>query len=621
MSFTDIGYIRETLEQTLARVVNRFRSVLPSVSIDQSSIVYQIMKLVALAEQDIQSQIEDAVAQISILGSSGIYTEYHGIEGGIFRKDGVAAEGYIQATSTTGTSLPISMAFSTTQGVGFTTKTATTYPTYATVKRGRNETDGMPSQYNSFTIDKIYEEASLVNEITGSAWEYDTTSGVVTWYTHNALVSSFVPDYGQYYYCSPSGGSMRLNIPIVCDEYGTSGNVGAQLITQFDSAQVNGGTITNVYNETGLDNGTILESLQSYKRRVVQRNRTAFGTDYIRDLIEQIDGVRHARVYGSYATNRSVVDDWNTITGYTDEEIVLNDTGLTYGFSFYPSSGIGTLKGITIRGKATSTPGDLYIYLNWHGSGQYLTGTTGADALAYTTIDRGILNKYGQTVAQDMYLPIFYPNMDHTKTYRLYIQPKNVDANKYWTIYCTGAQADDNYRLGTFTGNTLNGTTGIIYKIHHGGGGYNATITPEDGYEYETILAKAQTGVTNIDTGGYSPYGVVVAFAESTKKYLSISGKLYIESSYTFADVVTDIKTNLDTYLDTLIPGDNVIYSQIEKHILLTNGVYKIREMSINLDDESATDNTTELDLPIEDNEYAVLDDAGAYNGIVFTEG
>ena len=75
------------------------------------------------------------------------------------------------------------------------------------------------------------------------------------------------------------------------------------------------------------------------------------------------------------------------------------------------------------------------------------------------------------------------------------------------------------------------------------------------------------------------------------------------------------------TQTAVLIPGDNIIYSQVEKAILLTDGVLKIRNLTMDVNGTGQVTNQDELDIALDDDEYATLDIGGEYTGVSIVEG
>lgn len=591
MSFTRDGYTPQSIDQILSRVLYRFKEIRPDISLDPSSIFYQWAQVVAQEIYYQQLLVERIVANITLAGSSGVFLDRHLINRGLHRKKGEFAEGYIQIKKNDvikeilikkGTKVVSS------EGKSYSTDKDVYYKTSYPIKRGLNYTDGVGNNiYELNGISGVYKENSLTTPYTESGastsgWWYE--SGEIHW-TDKDIVTN------DYYYIVPSG-YITLEVPIIADEYGEDGNTAAETITTIYNNNID--EVTNI---SGIANGSDTESDSAARLRGYEANGTQKSPEYIQGQINQIDGVKHARVYNAKGTDKTIVSDWNTTSGLSGG-INLTDTGETYGFSFYPSGYVGTLNGFTVKGLIQGTPGKLDVYLKLHQSGQYDTGEDGR--LASTYIDRGDIDDItGYT--QDIYFPLKYNNLDRTETYRVYIKPNNADSNNYFRIITTGNTPTGNYRDSSFTGSYNLGETGYIYKTHFNAPGLNVSVYPQQGYSFEDLKDIINDKLDD----GLVPIGVQAIIEETLEKKVKISVDLMVLNEYDFDEVRLAVISNIDEYLESLIPGDNVIYSQIERIILTTPGVLKDKQLLIGFEDESYIDR--EVDLLIGRNEYAII--------------
>ncbi len=147
----------------------------------------------------------------------------------------------------------------------------------------------------------------------------------------------------------------------------------------------------------------------------------------------------------------------------------------------------------------------------------------------------------------------------------------------------------------------------------HGIPAFTASVVPESGIDFTTELKDDIEALLDyVDGGGYAPVCVMSTVVETTQIELVVSADMSIEDNFVFADVTTAVRTAISTYLGLLHPGDDIVYSQIEKAMLLTSGVYRVRNLTINLEyagsvSGPSVDNTTEIDLLVDDDEYVVL--------------
>jgi len=173
-------------------------------------------------------------------------------------------------------------------------------------------------------------------------------------------------------------------------------------------------------------------------------------------------------------------------------------------------------------------------------------------------------------------------------------------------------------------------TTNVIpYQSKYGSHSISVSIIPELAYDFETDLYEDIDNLLNWendsdDEGGYVPIGTDYSITEAQKLYLRIpTADISISDNYELDEVVSRIQTNITDHLNDLAPGDDIIYSQVEKVILTTEGVWRLRNMTINIvDDEGGSptidiDSTddNEVDIGITDIQYVVIGSV-----FVFTE-
>lgn len=151
-----------------------------------------------------------------------------------------------------------------------------------------------------------------------------------------------------------------------------------------------------------------------------------------------------------------------------------------------------------------------------------------------------------------------------------------------------------------------------IYRTLFTNPSFTVSVVPEDSYDFETELKDDIENMLDWEEGGgYAPMCIPYTVQEATKLNIAITaGELSIENNYVFDDVKAEILSNINIYLASLEPGDDIVYSQIEKIVLTTPGVYRFRNMTLQLTRgsdtvESSDDN--EIDIVIYDDEYAEM--------------
>jgi uncharacterized phage protein gp47/JayE len=543
---------------------------------------------------------------MTVLGASGVFLDYHAIEAGLFRKEGTPAFGTIQAEAPNDNySIPAGSLFGTDNGIYYAVDAATVFPSKIQIARDVGTKDYLTDLYKTVVSSGLFYDALLSLPITGSAYTFTGTT--ITWLDTGLL------GYGVSYFLATTG-NVTLNIPVTCTIDGVAGNTAADTITvNVDSLLVNSMT-----NETSFLNGVDDETDEDLRYRVLQARRKSFTLGRINDMISQHEGVEDSRTYQNTAVDKTTLTDWNVATGLTDYMKILS-TG-TYGFSFYPSGGIGTLQGVTMYAKVSGNALPLNFAIRYHASGVYYDSEQ--YDLDKVVIDRGVLIGANESEWQDIYIPLQVNGLDYTKTYRVYIQStEEATTDMCWMMKLTGSVAEGDYRLDHFSGNESITPSGYVFKTHYGNPSFTVSVRPKAGVEFTDIQEELEDMLNYVDGGGYSPICIQGIVQEATKIYLGLYVTITIDRGYTFTDVSSRIKSNLNIYLATLHPGDDIIYSQIERIILNTNGVKRDRGLKINANAGTWVDNTMEIDLPIGENEYVELDETEEYDGVTIIEG
>lgn len=612
MSFTYTGFVKDDLETIITKIAARAYNVIPNMTLEPSNPMYQWMKIVALEELYMQSLVEQAVANMTVMGAAGVFLEYHGREAGVFKKTGTEAYGTVQCyiSEPNNKPIPIGSTFSTSDSINFYSYETVGFYTGISMTRGATEYDYIPSQYNTINVEGLYyetEHLTPASGITGSAWTY--ASGRITW-IDTGLIS-----YGSQYAIWATG-EMIINVPIVAQYFGTASNVGADTIIVKDNG-IEADTCTN---EEAILNGTDDETDDAYRYRIISAGRKGFTLQDIQDITNEVAGVEECKVYQNYSADKSSTTDWtmslSQTTGLMYERIL---SGTTYGFSFHPSSGIGTLRGIILNGRMTGNAPELYFQLKLYISGVYNTGTTGV--ITSTYLDRGVFAAQGEEVWQDIYVPIRWNGIDQYSTYRVYIWTSgSADTGNCWCLTTSGLSISS-YRDDHFSGSVSLATSGFMYKTLYGVPGYTISVVPVEGYIFDDIKPEIEALLDPEGEIGYSPVGIQCTVVEATKLYMGLSVTLFLKEDYIFSEVSDAVKANVSAYLRDLHPGDDIFYSQIERVILNTDGVEKDRGLKICLNTGAWYDNTTEADLQISENEYAVLDIDGEVTTVTIIEG
>jgi len=585
-------------------MVYNLKSSFPTININPDNIIYQYIKASAIELNILQSMTKIAADSLNPYTASDYYLPQMAIDYGLYKKPATYANGYVYCEHyPDNSSIPVDTIFQTANGKEYISTEEVTFSTAVKMLRGSGTDDGLPDPYTGLAgISAIYTDSALSNSVTG--WTYATD--VITW---SGTISQ-----GSYYYIIPSG-TVYLQTPIEASTVGHSGNASEHTITSLKVALSNVDSVDNWY---GLYNGYDIETPGALRTRLIGATRKSFNFADIQSIVTQIDGVKYSKVYQSLSPDKSIIDDWNNIVDCTGNQIAL--TGGSWGFSFYPSQHISSLGGIYVHAYMTGNSPPYIAYLRSHTSG--LEETDPDTYLAKIEITKENFERDNVEAWQDVLIPLQYNGMDYTRTYRVYIEASgSADATNCIYVAATGV-ADLTYRNDHFTGSTTLVDTGLVYKTMYNMPGYNVKVIPRYGYVFATdIKPEIEAALDYVDGGGFSPVGIQRVIEEANRVYLGISLRLYIENNYTFSSVVDDAENAIVAYLDSLGPGDDIVFSKVEKAILNTNGVRKIINMKLGIDNAAWVTRAEDIDIAISSDEYPVLDLDGIYKGVAFEEG
>lgn len=615
MSLTETGYIPETLDVIMSRLSSNLKESFPTININPDNLVYQFLKGVSLEILSTQGQHGMIMDNQSMIGASGYQLDVLLREYGLDRKIPTNSDGNVICYGTPDSSIiPAATTFTSVSNIDYESTEIRIYSGYFPIKRVSGYYDRIPSPYiNLAAVSGLFSDPDYNTSITESAWSY--SDDIITW-SNTELIN-----VGATYYCQPSG-VMALKVPVQCKIVGSDGNTAANTITTNTD---NISSISSLTNEIALTSGRNMESDTDGRSRGQEASGKSFTMADIKSKVSNLYSVRDAKVVQNLGTDRSIFSDWSDVdldcTGAADL-IYLTGTDY-YGFSYYPDRDVSTLGDIVMWAKTTGSAPDLNVYFKLHSSG--LNNTDNTSYLDKKTISRGTLKRDEEDVFQDVHLGCNYNGVDTTLTYKVYLQSSSAaDINNCFIIASTGwyTAASNSYRLDSFISGATIEPKQMIYKTKYKSPGYTVSIIPEDGYVFETdISPEIEDLLDDVDGGGYSTIGIPKNINEASKVYLSVLGKLYIEDNSNFTDIHGNIVGEIAVYLRELNLGDNIVFSQVEKKILNVNGVVKVYNLRMKINDGTYVLRSEEKDISVEDNEYVVNDTDGLYDGIVLEEG
>lgn len=418
--------------------------------------------------------------------------------------------------------------------------------------------------------------------------------------------------------------TVSFNVNIRSSVVGTVGNTAAYTINECsDFASY---TVTNV---NPIVNGLDVEVDEEYRERQLKTRRGNFNAWSIKRRLLETQSIRLARVYQAYGTDRAEMKTGGIYDTTNYKNTYAGGTGgftNHYGFTFYPSEGVATLKGITIHGAYKGDPDWLDIRL-------YKAVYVDDDTIDYTVFDDNYLRKVLlnpkeleeqpasssiESPAQEIFVPFDYEKMENSSTYVVVIMGStNDDANNYWHIFYGAKNLNDinnDWRSYAFEDSALAGTeTSNDYpymKTHHGINAYNISYVVNEGYTDSDVLDDIEVTIDTENGYGFQPAGVVRVSTAADPAYINLETSIVVDARYDSTLVSEQIQSDITLYCNNLDIGENITYSRIEYIILSNPGVVKAYDTHISLNGNDYLSTNESQDIVIRNNEYAKFNTA-----------
>lgn len=609
MPYDDEGFIKRTLLQIIEDYEQEAKDILEITDFSPSAILWQQMKVHALDSYYFETLLETAADQMSIQSAEGIFLDKHGELLGMERRGATKAQGYVDVTHS-------SFPFTLQQGTKFTSSLntylsdeETTIPEEVELTKTRTG-----ESYDYFPSDIPYaEDVSRIvdsnnNPISSGYWTFDTT------YNNNI-----------YWIDSSSGVLIEDEIYTVSFDGSVTKKVEVSSVDSGLSANAKPGEITTcvtypaltVTNSDGVSGAKDEEIDDNYRNRLLAAQRRNFTLDKVRSIALGINGVRSAKVYQNKGTDQTSVTSWESPSLGTD--VTLDQYNPKYSQQFIPGDKVLSLGRIVLKGRAVNSPPPIRCGVKSN------VGDTGFSQYfpdAVVTYEEEDLDPT-LTGHQDIELTLKYNGLDKTKTYRfdLWLKPSEdgitgIDfSNNYWELRTT----NEGYSRGTLyreTGGTwADQGTGVdlMFKTQFNGAAYTVVLAPDDGFGFDNLKDELEGMLDYVDGGGLSPIGIQYIITEPDEVSIDIKGIVYIDELVDFATVRDDVVSNVESYLESLNSGENVIYSRVEYEVMRHPNVWKQRELYIRRSDVG---DWKQEDISILDDEIADLGARSIQRGI-----
>lgn len=612
MAYNDDGYTKKTVEEIIKEKEELYADLFDVINYSPSDIQWQWMKIQAIERNEIENINEVAVEQMSISTAQGAFLDKFGEECGIPRKGATKSEGYVEVTTTIS-----GIAYEIPEGTTFTSQTQTyesdeddevPYKITMTKTKTGESNDYFSTDVESIgAIEKITDANN--NVISSSYYTLDPTyKNNVQWTVGSSAVIVKDESYNVY-----TSGSVTKRIEVSSSEEGADTVALANTVTtcvDYPSLTVN--------NSNAIDGGADQESDANYRTRLLQARRRTFTLGSIKSIVLGLEGVRTCKVYQDVGTDQSSVDDWDNPIG-TSEVIVSGWETPSYSQAFVPGDQIATLGKITLKGRPYNDPPAIYCGIKSDVEG-YATG----NYFDYISIEKYEIDPTA-TGNRDIEFKVLYNGLDKTRTYRFDVWCDNPENDSFdwttnhWKILTTNEEyRTDNrgmfYKLINGSWVEQGDSVDLMFKTHFNGAGFSVIISTEDGYGFTNIKSTIGDYLDYVENGGYSPICIQSTILEAEEVLIDIRGTIYITSLADFQTVREEITDNLESYLENLDIGENVIYSRVFQIIMDHSQVYKLEDLEIKRND-LATWGTQ--DIGILDTEVPDLGTRSFQNGAV----
>ena len=600
--YDDEGYTKKEITDIITEKEEEAKDIFDIVNYSVSDPLWQWLKIVCQERFEIETMNEIATYMMSIQNAVGVFLDKHGTECGIERKGATKAEGYVEVIvniSTASILIPSGTRFTSALNT-YLSDNNVTAPLTLTMTKSRNGVsyDYFPTYIDAITVSGI-SEIKLAN---GDVVDPDDYSVDPT-YLNNII---WVEDSDAYLeedetYTVTFNGNLTIRIEISSEDEGTE--TGA-LIGDVDTC-VDFPSYTTT-NKAAIPSGADQEEDSDYRERLLAAKRRTFTLGSIKDIILGLDGVRSAKVFQAIGVDQTSIDDWDNMA--TGQILQVTGQAPLYSQSFVPGDLVATLGRITLYGRAYNFPPAIYCGVK-RDVDSIATGTY----FNYTKVDRVDLDPT-VTGYKDIPFDIKYNNLDKTKTYRfdIWCDDPGVEAfdwaENHWLIATTTGYRSDIrgtlFSIHNGTGYTDLDPVDLVFKTHFKGAGFNCVISAADGYGYNNIELVIEDYLDYVEKGGYSPVCIQVYLSEAEEILINIKATVYVSDLADFATVRTDIESNIETYLENLEVGDNVVYARIHQEIMSHPQITNLKELLIKRADTGDYDI---LDLAISDDEIPDL--------------
>jgi len=609
VGYDDDGFTPKTLTDIIEEKEQEAKDIFTIVNHSISDSLWQWLKIVCQERLEIETMNEVAAYMFDIRNAVGAFLDKHGIECGLPRKGATKAQGYVEMVVTiagASISIPLGTHFTSLLNT-YTSDAITIVPLILEMTKTKTgiSYDYFPTYVDTITTSGIVEiKLANGNVVDSDDYEVDSTYlNNIIWETGS---SSYLEEGEKYTVKFVGNMTIRIEVSSVAVGSGSNCLIGdVSTCTEFPTNAVS--------NKSAIDGGLDKETDTNYRERLLSARRRNFTLGSIKDIILGLEGVRSAKVYQSVGVDQTSIDDWDNKS--TGQSIKVTGQRPLYSQSFVPGDLVATLGKITLWGKPYNLPPPIYIGVK-RDLDSFATGIY----FDYIKVERTDLDP-ALTGFKDIPFNLIYNDLDKTKTYRFDIWCEDPGGsfdwvNNYWELATTSGYRNDVrgtlFSIDNDTGYNNMHPTDIVFKTHFNGAGFNVVVATDDGYGFNNIKIDIGTYLDFVEKGGYSPVCIQPYITEAEEILINVKAIIYISELADFSTVRIEIEDNIETYLENLDVGDNVVYAKIHHEIMKHQQVINLKELLIKRADIGSYD---ELDLPILDSEIPDLGSSSFQRG------
>jgi hypothetical protein len=583
MSIEREGFVRKDPLVRMEEIKTLLKQYIPQVDLSEGEILFQLVKIAAMREDEMQNTIQQLVDNLSLGTAYGECLRALASNVGAYPSFGSRATGNLLVTTTVdlaSMTIPTFTVFATTEGAQVMTSEQATALYSIPVTRGAGLTDTIPVTYQISDIEWIYSDSSgIATEYTG----YTFADGEITWDGNPATN----PPASAVYFVRPVDGEITVVVPAMAAYIGPDGHVAPDIdLTCSDDPG-----LSAVVGPDGITGGTDIEADDVLKARAQSakfRNRTV---DALKTLIENVDGVDEVAIQEVQGTDVTIPDDW------PDDVPAGTIMSLTSLFDikqkFSPGEGVASIRSVDLwMSKPTQDyvgGVDVYIY------------DANEDELDHHTVTNDDFDYAKGTDLQLINVPLKAAPLYSTEDFYIGVSQSAIA----WGVGIAVSATESLDQL--YIGGVKYENTDLAFRTKYLANYYNVQVAPMEGYVYSDVADSIET-LLDDEESGFSIYGVDHVISQITSNYIRVDATIYTKRNYLWTTIATAISDAVGSYIDSLGIGDPVIYNGIVGAMMGVAGVANVTTVVIYKDSVECSNSTNENSIVIAKDAKAVQD-------------